>query len=514
MTPSPEQKFQALVLAHSKSGFLMVLCLLQFMDIKAATNAADNHAPAVRGEASLNSMHETVELDKIQDTKLNAARVAVSVDHAGHAQTVQKSASNERTIRDENHHDHETAPRRVKKARMAVPAVLEAEKQEVRTAEKLGPIDGATPVRPNSTSTVSTGSSLPGGDLSMLLTPIVAFCIYTAGIVVMIGVTVGIYSERGFSAVLIILTYILSLSSMTLTIRNLFVSTPFDFPRWVSASHFLCTFLVGFVILLCQQAKDAAPIAMLSPKQFLSSILPVAIALASSIGFANLGLLHANAHFYEMVGATTPLATVGLHVVLGKAFSVRLLPPCLLIAFGLAVCAYYEVAFSWTGFAFCVTAVLCRAIKSLIQNVLMQNEADRIQLEPLELLVWTSLPCGLVMASWSLVQEGTEPYSMVFQSKETALALLYTILNACFLNTSALYVLHDLGPLAQQIAVQLKGVLAILGSVWLFNETTLINQIGGYMCMVIGIYWYNRKEYVIKMHQPPDPRDGQAPRAG
>merc|ERR1719171_1472927 len=117
-------------------------------------------------------------------------------------------------------------------------------------------------------------------------------------------------------------------------------------------------------MLLYRRARDpTSKIVVPGPGQFLTSIFPVAIALASSIGFANLGLLYANAHFYEMVGSTTSLASGVLNVNLGKSFGTRLLPPSFLIIFGLAVCIYYETTFSWVGFGFCAAAVLCRAIK-------------------------------------------------------------------------------------------------------------------------------------------------------
>merc|ERR1719498_1284586 len=118
-------------------------------------------------------------------------------------------------------------------------------------------------------------------------------------------------------------------------------------------------------------------------------------------------------------------------------------------------------------------------------------------MDPIEVAVWTSLTCFVLMAVWSAATEGTKPLTQIF-SLGPFLAVLYTCVGASILNIAALFVLRELGPVAQQIVGQLKGIIAILGSVALFGETVTLQQIIGYTALVCGIMWYNQTDMAIK----------------
>merc|ERR1719465_6500 len=135
-------------------------------------------------------------------------------------------------------------------------------------------------------------------------------------------------------------------------------------------------------------------------------------------------------------------------------------------------------------------AVITRAMKSIVQHQLMDGDIGS-QLTPIQLVVWMSLPSFAIMFVWSLYTEGTKPYYDFYSNVGTQGAVLLTVVNACILNTAALYVLQNLGPVAQQLAGQLKGVLSVLGSVALFSEQVTMQQIVGYSIIVSGVTWYN-----------------------
>lgn len=318
---------------------------------------------------------------------------------------------------------------------------------------------------------------------------------YSSGMVVMCLLVCWMYYRRGLLVVFTILCYIISLSSMTLTMRNVYVNFDFHYPRFLSACHFLFTALIGLCIQIHQKYAEGHPITIPSFSQFMKGIFPVSIVFALSIGTANLGLLHTNAHFYEMVEATTTLATAGFWVMMGKPFDSMLLLPLLLVTFGLMFCAFGELVFSALGFGFCAAAVVLRAMKGIIQHQLMAGDIDK-RLDPIQLVVWMSFPSFVIMALWSGYSEGIQPWYAI-QSSGTLGAISITVIGACILNTAALYVLRSLGPVGQKLAGQLKGVLSILGSVAFFEEIVTIQQIVGYIIIIGGVYWYNRRDMWI-----------------
>jgi len=321
--------------------------------------------------------------------------------------------------------------------------------------------------------------------------------IYFSGLVIVLCLVCWMYKERGIWVTVSVVCYLFSLSSMTLSIRNVYVNCDFEYPQFLTATHLFFTGLVGLCILKYQQQSGGDPISVPRWDVFAKGIFPVSVTLTFSIGSANLGLLYTNAHFYEMVGATTALVTAGVGTVFGKKFNFQLLPPLLAVTGGLMICALGEVAFSSVGFAFCVTAVTCRAVKAIIQHQLMAGDLGS-QIKPMQLVVWVSWPSFGIMAVWSLYSEGLHPFVQVVENFSTVGAVALTIVNACVLNTAAMYALHNLGPVSQQLAGCLKGVLSIFGSVALFGEHVTIQQIVGYSFIVCGVAWYNRKENQIK----------------
>merc|ERR1719465_35119 len=107
------------------------------------------------------------------------------------------------------------------------------------------------------------------------------------------------------------------------------------------------------------------------------------------------------------------------------------------------------------------------------------------------------MTCYLLMTIWSLATEGITPYQKIF-AWGPFLAVLYTCVGASILNIAALFVLRELGPVAQQIVGQMKGVLAIIGAVAAFGEVVTMQQMVGYSVLLVGIFWYNRTDMTIK----------------
>merc|ERR1719498_2264805 len=118
-------------------------------------------------------------------------------------------------------------------------------------------------------------------------------------------------------------------------------------------------------------------------------------------------------------------------------------------------------------------------------------------MDPVEVAVWTSSACFLLMAVWSLATEGVTPMFEIL-AWGPFLAVLYTCVGASILNIAALFVLRELGPVAQQIVGQMKGVLSILGAVALFGESVQMQQVIGYTILMGGIYCYNKVDMEIK----------------
>merc|ERR1719161_3532851 len=80
----------------------------------------------------------------------------------------------------------------------------------------------------------------------------------------------------------------------------------------------------------------------------------------------------------------------------------------------------------------------------------------------------------------------------------TFAAVMATCSAACILNFCSLFVMKEVGPVAQQLIGQMKGVLACVGGWAAFGEIITIQQMIGYSVVIGGIVWYNHVDLQIK----------------
>lgn len=317
---------------------------------------------------------------------------------------------------------------------------------------------------------------------------------YGISVIAVAALLIALYASRGMITVASILAYVGALSSMSVLIRNVYVNNDFKYPQFLTATHFVATAAVGGSVLLYRKVTQGKEVAVPDMDCWLKGLVPVAVAFVFSLGMANNGLLLTNAHFYEMIGSSTPLVTAGIALLIGRGFDLRLSLPLGAITIALFIVAFGEIKLTVLGLLACLGGVLGRGAKSTLQHSLMGGMKS---MDPVEVAVWTSLTCLVMMGAWSALTEGYAPCEKIFELN-TFIAVLWTCAGASTLNIAALFVLRELGPVTQQVVGQLKGILAILGAVATFGETITMQQIIGYTLLIAGIAWYNKTDMDIK----------------
>merc|ERR1719161_233921 len=117
--------------------------------------------------------------------------------------------------------------------------------------------------------------------------------------------------------------------------------------------------------------------------------------------------------------------------------------------------------------------------------------------DPIELVAWTSLWTSVIMLAWSAIAEGIEPWAN-FDSLGLLGSVGFTCICAAFLNTSGMFVMREMGPVAQQIIGNLKSILTCLGAVAAFGEVITAQQMIGFTLCVIGAFWYNNADMQVR----------------
>lgn len=329
--------------------------------------------------------------------------------------------------------------------------------------------------------------------------------LYAGSLVLVLVFTTITFYNRGFRVIGGVLTYLLSLSTMTLTVKNVFANHDFNYPKFLTTTHFLSSGILCFSLMYHSQMKRRKKMPVPSMEQMMKIIIPIAISFAASVGTNNIALLHCSAAFNEMISGATPLCVISLSLFEGTRFDLQLLPSILLVIIGVALCAQGEVLFTWFGFALTLLATFLRALKAHLQQKIMQDKDPTEKLEPIELLAWMSPTCLVVMAIWGGFSEGLEPFRQL--NWQTSAAIGVTCVNACVLNVANNFVIRDLGAVGTNLAAQLKCVLVMMGSCGLLNEVIQVQQIAGYFVIAGGVYAYNKTEKHGQAKMIKNPKD-------
>lgn len=324
-----------------------------------------------------------------------------------------------------------------------------------------------------------------GGQV-MLLGYFAAICFVVLCISVM-------YYPMGFSVVFQIVLYICALTFVKLSVKTVFVTYSFFYPKFLTALHLGVSSIAGFMLMGYRSMMDGRPFVVPSTAEFAMGIMPIAGAFALSIGSENSALVFCSAAFSEVVGSTNPVASALLTWVLRMPFHVKLLLPIGVVVIGCIVSVTGELKFSLVGTLLLLLSTVCRAFKSVMQQKLMTGTTKE-KFEPVSMLAWTCLASLLLMAVYAMASEGTAPFLELasadnYKGLYSAIAISCTL--AVVLNLSALFVVKQIGAVGMQIVAQMKSALIVIGGIALLNESFTTREFIGFGAVLAGVYWYS-----------------------
>jgi drug/metabolite transporter (DMT)-like permease len=211
----------------------------------------------------------------------------------------------------------------------------------------------------------------------------------------------------------------------------------------------------------------------------------LAVAFITSVAMSNIGIKHVYVSFAMTVGATAPLFTVICSkVMLAKEFNKWVYISIIPMILGISMAAKGEMNFDTIGFVCCTIGVIFRAIKSVIQQMLLTDPQEK--LNPIELLFYMSQPCILITGIWAYTAEGAEVgQDPATYRTQTWVMYLVTCILAVGMNITTFLVTFLTSAVTLQVLGQGKVVMTILLSLVLFrNQISLLGGVG--CCTTIG----------------------------
>jgi solute carrier family 35 protein E4 len=208
----------------------------------------------------------------------------------------------------------------------------------------------------------------------------------------------------------------------------------------------------------------------------------LACAFILSVALSNIGIKHVEVSFAMTIGATAPLFTVIISaIVLAKQYSRFVYMSLVPIIVGMLMASKGEMHFDMVGFTCCTIGVIFRAVKSVIQQLILTDEKEK--LNSIELLYYMSQPCILINGVWALAAESQDVIiDPVTYQTETAILYIITCCLAVSMNITTFLVTFLTSAVTLQILGQIKVVATILLSLVLFHNS--MSLMGGFGCML------------------------------
>jgi drug/metabolite transporter (DMT)-like permease len=187
-----------------------------------------------------------------------------------------------------------------------------------------------------------------------------------------------------FTLTIVFLWYSSNIGVLLLN-KWLLSSTPFRQPVFLTLCHMLACATLGYVLSL----GELTPIRPLRSKRQLAKVCALSTLFCLTIVLGNLSLKYIPVSFNQMLGAMTPFFTAVFAAVLMGARETPLtyltLAP---VVGGVIVATGAEPSFHVLGFVACVSATAGRALKSVVQSMLLTDAAEK--LDPMSLLFYMS----------------------------------------------------------------------------------------------------------------------------
>lgn len=296
----------------------------------------------------------------------------------------------------------------------------------------------------------------------------------------------------------------------------------YKFPFAVTAMHMLFSWLVCLILIWRREQT----LIRLDMQAQLKKIAPLAAIFSVCIAMGNLSLKYIFPSFNQMLSSVSPLVTVLVSVFLrGKRYNYWTWASMPVICGGLLLCGGQEVNYDSLGVALVVGATILRALKSVMQEKLLDPKER--YLDSVTLTYYMAPWAGSFLVMMSLAFEGVEPLAMLLTApglgvgetdvwsdqadaptsagtdmgklrRDSGLGALLALLamsglNACLVNISGNMVTAHLGAVALQILGNVKSCLAIVVSAAIFQNPVAPAQAAGVVVCLLGVWVYQRK---------------------
>ncbi|XVF68911.1 hypothetical protein PTKIN_Ptkin11bG0039200 [Pterospermum kingtungense] len=264
----------------------------------------------------------------------------------------------------------------------------------------------------------------------------------------------------------------------------------FKYPIFLTLCHMLACSMFSYIAIAW--LKMAPPQGVRSRLQ-LMKISALGVIFCLSVVGGNISLRFLPVSFNQAVGATTPFFTAVFAYLMttkreGWVTYVTLIP----VVTGVIIASGGEPLFHLFGFIMCAGATAARALKSVLQGILLSSEGEK--LNSMNLLMYMA-PVAVIflLPAAFFMEEGVVGITIALARDDWTFILYLTFNSALayFVNLTNFLVTKHTSPLTLQVLGNAKGAVAVVISILIFRNPVSVTGMLGYSLTVVGVILYN-----------------------
>ncbi|KAL2457848.1 putative sugar phosphate/phosphate translocator [Abeliophyllum distichum] len=298
------------------------------------------------------------------------------------------------------------------------------------------------------------------------------------------------YSSGRFFTIGLVTAWYSSNIGVLLLNKYLLSNYGFKYPIFLTMCHMTACSLFSYIAIAWMKM---VPMQTIRSSVQLMKISALSLVFCASVVSGNISLRYLPVSFNQAIGATTPFFTaVFAYLMTLKREAwltyVTLIP----VVTGVVIASGGEPSFHLFGFIVCVAATAARALKSVLQGILLSSEGEKLNSMNL-LLYMAPIAVLLLLPATLFMEENVVGITLALARDDINIVwlLLFNSALAYFVNLTNFLVTKHTSALTLQVLGNAKGAVAVVISILIFRNPVSVTGMLGYTLTVIGVILYS-----------------------
>lgn len=264
----------------------------------------------------------------------------------------------------------------------------------------------------------------------------------------------------------------------------------FKYPIFLTMCHMTACALLSYIAIAWLKM---VPMQTIRSRVQFFKIAALSFIFCGSVVSGNISLRYLPVSFNQAIGATTPFFTaVFAYLMTLKKEAwltyITLIP----VVTGVIIASGGEPSFHLFGFIMCIGATAARALKTVVQGILLSSEGEKLNSMNL-LLYMAPIAVVLLLPATLYMEENVVGITIALARQDFGIVwlLLFNSALAYFVNLTNFLVTKHTSALTLQVLGNAKGAVAVVVSILIFRNPVSVTGMAGYTLTVIGVILYS-----------------------